>query len=51
AFKSFGNLSREEWQTDGSFVAVIEMPAGLYGSFIDRVGRLTQGTIQTKVLT
>ncbi len=51
AFKSFGTVSREEWQRDGSLVAVVEMPAGLYGSFIDRVGKLTQGTIQTKVLT
>ena len=50
-FKSFGTVSREEWQTDGSLAAVIEMPAGLYGSFIDRVGKLTQGTIQSKVLT
>jgi ribosome maturation protein SDO1 len=51
AFKSFGTVSREEWQPDGGLVAVIEMPAGLYGSFLDRVGKLTQGTIQTKVLT
>src|SRR5207253_2762228 len=51
AFKSFGTVSREEWQSDGSLMAVIEMPAGMYGSFIDRVGKLTQGTIQTKVLT
>jgi len=51
AFKSFGTISREEWQRDGSLVAVVEMPAGMYGSFIDRVGKLTQGTIQTKVLT
>ena len=51
AFKSFGTLSREEWLPDGSLVAVIEMPAGLYGSFLDRVGKLTQGSIQTKVLT
>jgi len=51
AFKSLGTVSREEWQTDGSLVAVIEIPAGLYGSFIDRAGKLTQGTIQTKVLT
>ena len=51
AFKSFGTVSREEWQQDGSLVAVIEMPAGMYGSFIDRVGKLTQGSIQTKVLT
>src|SRR5213593_4566127 len=51
AFKSFGTLSREEWQPDGSLVAVIEMPAGMYGSFLDRVGKMTQGTIQTKVLS
>jgi len=51
AFKSFGTVSKEEWQRDGSLLAVIEMPAGMYGSFIDRVGKLTQGTIQTKVLT
>ena len=50
-FKSFGTVSREEWQSDGSLTAVVEMPAGMYGSFIDRVGKLTQGTIQTKVLT
>jgi len=49
--KSYGNVSREEWQTDGSLVAVVEMPAGMYGAFIDRVGKVTQGTIQTKVLT
>ncbi|HZY94958.1 MAG TPA: ribosome assembly factor SBDS [Candidatus Bathyarchaeia archaeon] len=51
AFKSFGTVSKEEWQRDGSLLAVIEMPAGMYGSFIDRIGKLTQGTIQTKVLT
>jgi ribosome maturation protein SDO1 len=51
AFKSFGSVSKEEWQSDGSLLAVVEMPAGMYGSFIDRIGKLTQGTIQTKVLT
>ncbi len=50
AFKSFGTVSREEWQGDGSLVAVVEMPAGMYGSFIERIGKLTQGTIQTKVM-
>src|SRR3989449_5787410 len=33
AFKSFGTVSREEWQSDGSLMAVIEMPAGVYGPF------------------
>ncbi|HEX4921155.1 MAG TPA: ribosome assembly factor SBDS [Candidatus Bathyarchaeia archaeon] len=51
AFKSYGTVTKEEWQADGTLMAVLEMPAGMYGSFIDRVGKLTQGSIQTKVLT
>src|SRR3989442_1079626 len=50
AFKSFGTVTREEWQPDGALVAVLEMPAGMYGSFTDRVSKMTQGTIQMKVL-
>ncbi|HYB85120.1 MAG TPA: ribosome assembly factor SBDS [archaeon] len=50
AIKGYGTISREEWQADGALVAVVEMPAGLYGPFIERLGKVTQGTIQTKVL-
>jgi ribosome maturation protein SDO1 len=50
AIKGYGTISREEWQKDGALVAVVEMPAGLYGPFLERLGKITQGTIQTKVL-
>jgi ribosome maturation protein SDO1 len=50
SIKGFGTITKEEWQKDGSLVALVEMPAGLYSSFIDRLGKLTQGTVQTKVL-
>ncbi len=50
ALKGFGVISREEWQSDGSWVGTLEMPAGLYGPFIERLGKLTQGTIQSKVI-
>jgi ribosome maturation protein SDO1 len=50
AVKGYGTISREEWQADGALVAVVEMPAGLYGPFVERLGKITQGTIQTKVL-
>jgi ribosome maturation protein SDO1 len=50
SIKGFGTITKEEWQADGSLVALIEMPAGLYGSFVDRLGKITQGTVQTKVL-
>jgi ribosome maturation protein SDO1 len=50
AIKNYGTITREEWQTDGALVAVVEMPAGLYGPFVERLGKITQGSIQTKVL-
>jgi ribosome maturation protein SDO1 len=50
ALKSFGVISREEWQSNGSWVGTMEMPAGVYGPFIEKLGKLTQGTIQTKVI-
>jgi len=50
AVKGYGTISKEEWQKDGALVAVVEMPAGLYGPFVERLGKITQGTIQTKVL-
>ncbi len=50
AIKNFGTITREEWQADGALVAVVEMPAGLYGPFVERLGKITQGTIETKVI-
>ena len=50
AVKGYGTISREEWQADGALVAVVELPAGVYGPFIERLGKVTQGTIQTKIL-
>lgn len=50
AVKNFGAITREEWQKDGSWIGVVEMPAGLYGPFVERLGKLTQGTVQTKIL-
>jgi ribosome maturation protein SDO1 len=50
SIKGFGTITKEEWQSDGSLVALVEMPAGLYSSFVDRIGKITQGTVQTKVL-
>jgi len=31
-------------------VAIIEMPAGLQASFLEKIGKLTQGTLQVKIL-
>jgi len=48
--KNYGVITREEWQADGSWIAVVEMPAGLQGPFFEKLGKLTQGNLQTKIL-
>jgi ribosome maturation protein SDO1 len=46
--KTAGDLKGEEWQADGSLRVVIEMNAGMRGSFIDRLGSVTKGTAEVK---
>lgn len=50
AVKEFGAVSNEEWQSDGSWIAVVEMPAGLHTTFLERIGKITQGNYQTRIL-
>ncbi|QLC50378.1 ribosome assembly factor SBDS [Methanolobus zinderi] len=46
----FGNLVKNEWQNDGSWVAVVRMPAGLQNDFYGLVNHLTKGDVETKLL-
>ena len=48
--KSYGTLKRDQWQADGSWSAIVEMSAGLYGPFLDKLGKVTRGNIQTKLI-
>jgi ribosome maturation protein SDO1 len=48
--RDFGNLSKEEWQQDGSWVAIVELPAGLHLTFLERMRDITKGNYQTKIL-
>lgn len=48
--KSFGALKREEWQKDGSWVGVLEMPAGMQAEFYDELNRRTHGNVETKLV-
>ena len=42
--KSYGKIIREEWGPDGSWKVELEMPAGLYGPFLEKLGELTKGS-------
>lgn len=44
------NLKKEEWQNDGSLVAVIEIPAGMKQDLLNELNAVTHGELQTKIL-
>lgn len=46
--KNFGDLKKEEWKKDGSWVGIIEIPAGLQSEFYDKINFLTRGEAITK---
>ncbi|MBI3587902.1 ribosome assembly factor SBDS [Candidatus Micrarchaeota archaeon] len=47
--KEYG-IRQEEWLSDGSLAAIVEMPAGITSQFFDRLNKLTGATAQTKSL-
>jgi len=54
--KAYGDISRagvikkEEWQKDGSWIAVVRIPAGVQTDFYALLNHLTKGEAQTKLL-
>lgn len=48
--RQLGELSREEWQNDGAWVGILEIPAGTQGEVYDRLNGLTHGNVETRVL-
>ncbi len=47
---AYGKLSREAWQNDGSWIGVVEIPAGMQTEFYALINRLTKGEAETKLL-
>jgi len=43
AMKASGSIRHEEWRSDGSWQGTIEMPAGSYASFLNKLGDVTKG--------
>ncbi|ERH03132.1 MAG: rRNA metabolism protein, SBDS family [Halonotius sp. J07HN6] len=48
--REYGDLEREEWQNDGSWVGVITFPAGLQNEFYDMVNEITSGEAETRII-
>lgn len=48
--KDFAEIKRDEWQSDGSWVAVVEVPAAMQMELLDNLGKATQGNVQSKII-
>jgi len=47
---SYGQIMKEEWQKDGSWVGIVEIPAGVQMEFFDHLNKKTKGEVETKLL-
>jgi len=48
--RNFGVLEREDWQSDGSWIGVIRIPAGMQTDFYDKLNTVTKGNVETRIL-
>ncbi|MBN1682558.1 ribosome assembly factor SBDS [Candidatus Bathyarchaeota archaeon] len=48
--KNYGDIKRDEWQKDGSWIAVVEVPAAMQLELLDKLGKATQGNLQSKII-
>ena len=48
--RSYGTLEREDWQSDGSWVGIVRIPAGMQTDFYDKLNEVTKGNVSTKIL-
>jgi ribosome maturation protein SDO1 len=48
--KNFGRIVQEEWQPNGTWIGVVEIPGGMQTDFLDRLSQKTKGNVETKLL-
>jgi ribosome maturation protein SDO1 len=48
--RGFGKLLKEEWQSDGSLICLISLPAGQQNDFFDQVNAITKGEAELKII-
>lgn len=50
AVRSAGTIEREDWQSDGTWIGIVKLPAGLQGELFDKLNSLTKGNVETRIL-
>jgi ribosome maturation protein SDO1 len=48
--KGFGEIKKDEWQKDGSWIFLMDLPAGVVDEFFRELNSLTKGEVETKII-
>lgn len=48
--KNIGEVLKEEWQKDGSWIGVVEIPAGMQTEFLEKINTKTKGNVDTRII-
>lgn len=48
--KTYGDMKKDEWQNDGSLVAMLDLPAGMSEEFENELNKLTKGEVEIKII-
>jgi len=48
--KAIGKIMQEEWQPNGTWIGVVEIPAGMQNDLIDKLNEKTKGNAELKLL-
>lgn len=51
ALKMYGKVLNEQWKTDGSLLASIEMPAGLQEEFENELNKASHGNVDIRIMS
>lgn len=46
----YGKLQKEEWESDGSWIGIVEIPGGLQDEFFTALSGLTHGEVESKLI-
>lgn len=46
----YGRIKQSEWQNDGSWLGIIDLPAGMEAEFLEKINKLSHGRVQIKIL-
>lgn len=50
SIKGFGKIEQEEWQQDGSWIGIVELPGGLQDKFSGKMAEISNGNAETRLI-